>query len=90
MPAPPASAAVAGTPWPASAAACLLVALLVALTLAAGPAFDYARSTARQLVERRGYVDAVFGVGSLSAPLEPAAPRAPAPTLADVPPEVAR
>jgi hypothetical protein len=47
--------------------------------------FDFAGQTARQLVERRGYVDAVFGVGSMSAPVERTTPAVP-PTLADAPP----
>jgi multicomponent K+:H+ antiporter subunit D len=74
-------AAAAPTPWPARAAAWLLAAALVLLTVGAGRAFDYANATARQLVERRGYVDAVFGTGSLSAPLD-APPTAP-PALAE-------
>jgi multicomponent K+:H+ antiporter subunit D len=83
------SASVAGEmrppiPWPAQAAACGLAAVLVVLTLGAGPAFDYARDAARQLVERRGYVDAVFGVGSLSAPVDRTTPEVP-PVLADAP-----
>ncbi|MFO0334172.1 MAG: monovalent cation/H+ antiporter subunit D [Pseudomonadota bacterium] len=53
----------------ASAAAAGCVALLVALTLAAGPAFDYANATARQLLDRSAYVEAVFTVPSLSAPV---------------------
>jgi hypothetical protein len=61
----------------ARGAALVLLGLVVALTVAAGPAIDYARATARQLVDRRGYVDAVFAVGSLSAPVERTAPPLP-------------
>jgi multicomponent K+:H+ antiporter subunit D len=71
-------------PWPAQLAAGSLAVLLVALTLGAGPVFDFAGQTARQLVERRGYVDAVFAVGSMSAPVERTTPAVP-PTLADAP-----
>jgi multicomponent K+:H+ antiporter subunit D len=75
-------------PWPARAAATSAVGLLIALTLAAGPALEFGRETARQLLERRGYVEAVFGVGSLSAPVEremPVLPRTPA--LAEAEPD---
>lgn len=73
-----------GVPAPmrANAAATLLVGALVALTLAAGPVFDYAQATARQLLDRRAYVDAVFAVQSLSAPL-PRAPLVDPASLAD-------
>jgi multicomponent K+:H+ antiporter subunit D len=82
--APARSSALVAAPWPARAAAWLFVAALVLLTVAAGPAFEYANATARQLVERRGYVDAVFGVGSLSAPPD-VAPAVPPPALAEAP-----
>jgi multicomponent K+:H+ antiporter subunit D len=72
-------------PWPARLGALSLLGLLVALTLGAGPVFDYAGQTARQLVERRGYVDAVFAVGSMSAPVERTAPVVPR-TLAEAAP----
>jgi multicomponent K+:H+ antiporter subunit D len=68
-------------PWPARLGASMLAVLLLALTVAAGPVFDFADRTARQLVERRGYVDAVFAVGSMSAPVERTTPAVP-PTLA--------
>jgi multicomponent K+:H+ antiporter subunit D len=74
----------ARAPWPARLGALSLAGLLIALTLGAGPVFDFAGQTARQLVERRGYVDAVFGVGSMSAPVERTTPAVP-PTLADAP-----
>jgi multicomponent K+:H+ antiporter subunit D len=69
---------------PARAAAVGLAGALVALTLAAGPAFEFARDTARQVLHRRGYVDAVFGVGSMSAPVDRTTPDVP-PVLADAP-----
>ncbi len=50
-----------------AAAGCALAALAL-LAVAAGPAFDFAARTARQLLDRRGYVTAVLDVDGGRAP----------------------
>ncbi len=47
--------------WPRAQATAAALALLVALAVAAGPAYELARRTARQLYDRRAYVAAVLG-----------------------------
>jgi multicomponent K+:H+ antiporter subunit D len=54
-------AAAAGASAPERGALALLVAAAVAVVFWAGPLARYVDATARQLLERRAYIDAVLG-----------------------------